>query len=102
MAYVSPRMKILWRRMFRPGAMQNISYQGDYPARIDEIFTRMTGVLHENGVGIILGTDASNPYVVPGVSLLDELDYPVAAGMSPYETLVAGTRNPAEALGRIG
>lgn len=101
MAFVSPRMKILWRYMFRPGAMGNISYVGDYPARIDEMFTQMTRILHENGVGIILGTDAGNPYVVHGASLLDELDYLVAAGFNPYEALAAGTRNAADSLGRL-
>ena len=101
MSYVSPRMRILWRRMLRPGAMGNISYGGDYPARINEIFTRMTRVLHDNGAGIILGTDAGNPYVVPGASLLDELDYLVAAGFRPYEAVAAGTRNAAEALGGL-
>lgn len=101
MAYVSPRMKILWRRMLRPGSMQNVHYAGDYPARIDEIFTQTTRLLHENGVGIILGTDAGNPYVIPGASLLDELDYLAAAGFSPYEALKTGTRNAAEALGKL-
>lgn len=31
----------------------------------------------------------------------DELDYVVAAGFRPYEALTAGTRNLAEALGRL-
>ena len=100
MTYVSPRMRFLWKRLFRPGAMQNISYQGDYPARIDEIFTHTTRVLHENGAKIILGTDTDNPYLVPGASLLDELDYLVKAGFTPYEAIEAGTRVAAEALGR--
>lgn len=100
MAYVSPQMKILWRTLFRPGAMKNISYVGDYPGRIDEMFTRMTRVLHENGARFILGTDSGNPYVVHGSSLLDELDYLVKAGFTPYEALEAGTRSPAEVLGQ--
>ncbi len=101
MVYVSPAMKFLWRRMFRPGAMRNISYQGDYPARINELFLEMTRVLHENDVSIILGTDVGNPYLVPGVSLLDELEYLVMAGLSPYEALAAGTRNSAEVLDKL-
>ena len=101
MAYVSPRMKFLWKRVLRPGAMQNISYQGDYPARISEINTRMAQALHNNGARIILGTDADNPYQVPGTSLLDELDYLIEAGFSPYEALEAGTHNAAETLGKL-
>lgn len=102
MAYVSPRMKTLWRRLFRPGAMQNISYEGDYPARIEEMFLHTTRVLHDNGVGLIACTDADNPYLVSGVSLLDELDDFVKAGLTPYEALKAGTINAAEALGHAG
>ena len=63
--------------------------------------SRHLPVLHENRAGIILGTDAGNPYVVPGASLPDELDYLVVARFSPYEALEAGTRNAVEALGRL-
>jgi imidazolonepropionase-like amidohydrolase len=101
MALVSPGMKFIWQYLSRPGAMSNISYEGDYPARIREIFLSTTRLLHENGVRFILGTDSDNPYLVPGVSLLDELDYLVEAGFSPYEALQTGTRNAAEALGQL-
>jgi imidazolonepropionase-like amidohydrolase len=101
MAYISPRMKILWKYMLRPGAMQNISYAGHYPSRIAGIYTQMTKALHDNGARIILGSDTDNPYLVPGASLLDELDYLVQAGFSPYEAIAAGTRNAAEALERL-
>ena len=75
-------------------------YQGDYPARINEMFLNATRILHENGVKFILGTDTDNPYLVPGTSLLDELDYLVSAGFSPYEALETGTRTAAEAIGK--
>jgi imidazolonepropionase-like amidohydrolase len=39
-----------------------------------------------------------NPSVVPGFSLHDELRELVAAGLTPYEALRAGTANPAEFL----
>ena len=42
-----------------------------------------------------------NPYVVPGLSLHAELEYLVQAGFTPYEAIEAGTRNVAEALGRL-
>ena len=101
MAYVSPRMKILWQTMFRPGAMQNISYAGHYPTRINELNTQMMRVLHEHDAKFILGTDTDNPYLVSGTSLLDELDYLVEAGFTPYEAIAAGTRNAADALERF-
>jgi imidazolonepropionase-like amidohydrolase len=101
MDYISPRMRVIWTLFFR-GSRQNITYEGsDYPARIAEIYTRMTRALHEAGARVILGTDAGNPYVVPGFSLHDELRYLVQAGFTPYEAIEAGTRNAAEALGKL-
>ena len=54
--------------------------------------------LDEAGARILAGTDAG--YLVPaGVSLHDELDELLAAGLTPYETLSAATRSPGEYLG---
>lgn len=101
MIYISPRTKFMWRYFQRPGSLGNITYQGDYPARMEEMFISTTRLLHEQGVQFILGSDTNNPYLVPGVSLLDELDYLVEAGFTPYEALETGTRNAAEALGEL-
>jgi len=101
MAYVSPGMKLTWKYFSRPGAMSGLTYQGDYPVRIREMFISTTRILHLNGVKFILGTDSDNPYLVPGFSLLDELDYLIEAGFTPYEALEAGTRNAAEAMGKL-
>ena len=46
-----------------------------------------------------MGSDAPNPFVVPGAALHRELELLVSAGMSPMEVLVAATRGNAEALG---
>jgi len=100
MAYIHPGMKALWKYFSRPGAMNNIEYEGNYPAKINKIFIHTTQVLYNNGVKFILGTDSDNPYLVPGASLWDELDYLQQAGFSPYEALETGTRNAAEALGK--
>ena len=102
MAYISPGLKFLWQYFSRPGAMCNMTYQGDYPTRINDMFINTTRILHENGVKFVLGTDSDNPYLVPGISLLDELDYLIKAGFSPYEALETGTRNAAEAMGKLG
>jgi hypothetical protein len=53
-------------------------------------------------VTMMAGTDATNPMQVPGISLHDELEELVEAGLSPYEALVTSTRNPAIFLGRSG
>jgi imidazolonepropionase-like amidohydrolase len=101
MEYVSPFMRALWP-LFAGQMSQSLAYEGpDYPGRIDEIYKQMTRALHENGAGILLGTDTDNPYLAPGFSLHEELGHLVEAGLSPYEALAAGTRNAALALGRL-
>jgi len=101
MAYISPGTKFMWKNISRPGSMGNVTYQGDYPARIHDMYLNTTRILHENGVKFILGTDSDNPYLVPGISLYDELDYLIEAGFNPYEVLETGTRNAAEAMGKL-
>jgi imidazolonepropionase-like amidohydrolase len=101
MAYVSPRMRALWR-LFAGQMSQSLTYEGpNYPGRIDEIYKRMTQALHESGAGILLGTDTGNPYLVPGFSVHEELAHLVDAGLPPFEALAAGTRNAAQALGKV-
>jgi imidazolonepropionase-like amidohydrolase len=45
---------------------------------------------------MLLGTDALNPWVVPGFSIHEELTHLVAAGLSSFEALRAGTRDASE------
>jgi imidazolonepropionase-like amidohydrolase len=51
---------------------------------------------------LLLGTDETNPFIVAGFSVHDELSLLVEAGLSPYEALRAGTATPAEFLGQAG
>jgi hypothetical protein len=51
------------------------------------------------GGRLLVGSDAPNPFVVPGASLHREMELLVSMGMSPMEVLVAATRGNAEALG---
>jgi hypothetical protein len=61
---------------------------------------RFVRALRDAGARLLLGTDTTNPYVIPGVSALEELQLLVAAGLTPYEAIRAGTRDAAEFLGR--
>jgi imidazolonepropionase-like amidohydrolase len=56
--------------------------------------------LHTAGASLLLGTDSSNPWVVPGFSIHEELAHLVAAGLSPFDALRAGTRDAARFLGQ--
>ena len=81
---------------------KNITYEGaDYAVRMAQICRRMTKALHDGGARIILGTDMGNPYVFPGSSVHEELAYLADAGLTPYEALLASTRNAAECLNRL-
>lgn len=55
--------------------------------------------LHKNGGKIVAGTDCGQPYVIPGFSLHEELEWINKAGLTPYETLLTATLNAAQLLG---
>lgn len=58
--------------------------------------------LHQAGVGLLAGSDAFKPNVVPGFSLLTEISYLVKAGLTPYEATKAATSDPARFLNLEG
>ena len=60
----------------------------------------VVGAMQKSGVGLLAGTDTSNPFCFPGFSLHDELGLLVQAGLSPLEALQAATVNPARFLGK--
>ena len=51
------------------------------------------------GATILVGSDAPNPYVVPGWSLHRELELLVRAGLAPIDVLTRATSGNAKALG---
>jgi hypothetical protein len=58
--------------------------------------------MHKAGVKFLAGTDVSQwNYMVPGISLHDELARLVEAGLTPLEALQTATINPAEYLNMI-
>jgi imidazolonepropionase-like amidohydrolase len=60
--------------------------------------SRLVGALHRGGARILAGTDAGNPFVVAGYSLIEEVLRLHDAGLSSYEALRAATSGPAEFL----
>lgn len=59
---------------------------------------RLLREMNNRGVRILMGTDSPQQFSVPGFSLRRELPLMVAAGMSPYEILLSGTRTVGEYL----
>jgi imidazolonepropionase-like amidohydrolase len=98
MRYVSPANQGFWKQMpdYWP---KNIS--DDQLEALQELLSRQLQVvkaLHDAGAGLLVGTDAANPYVFYGSSVHEELALFVEAGLTPYEALLAATRAPAEFL----
>ena len=56
-------------------------------------------LLFDRGVPLTVGTDANNPWTVPGASYSRELELLVAAGIPPLQVLRLATSNGAKALG---
>jgi imidazolonepropionase-like amidohydrolase len=60
----------------------------------------LVGIMFRAGVPLLAGTDAMNPYCIPGFSLHDELALLVESGLTPLAALQSATLRPAEFLGR--
>ncbi|MEW6733672.1 MAG: amidohydrolase family protein, partial [Acidobacteriota bacterium] len=61
----------------------------------------LVGAIHQAGVKLMAGTDAIDGYVLPGLSLHQELALMVEAGLTPMEALQTATYNPAKYLGML-
>jgi len=59
----------------------------------------IVGLLKQEGVRFLAGTDLANPYIYPGSSLHDELTNLVSTGFTPLAALQAATIEPARFLG---
>lgn len=61
-------------------------------------FLELARRLHEGGVMLTAGTDANNPWIVPGASLHRELELLVQAGIPALDVLTIATRNGARVM----
>src|SRR5215469_6522581 len=98
-----PRLKYMPRWAERSWTPASAPYQ--YGPRSPEDFAfakkefqkdlELVAAMQRAGVGILAGTDTSNPLCMPGFSLHDELGLLVKAGLTPMQALQAATLNPA-------
>lgn len=63
--------------------------------KYDQLRNQLILELHQNGQGILLGSDAPQVFNVPGFSIYHELQAMVDAGLTSLEALQTGTINPA-------
>jgi hypothetical protein len=61
---------------------------------------KLVGMMFRAGVPLLAGTDAMNPFCLPGFSLHDELGLLVESGLTPLAALQSAILRPAEFLGR--
>jgi imidazolonepropionase-like amidohydrolase len=77
---------------------QERGFSEEIAAKAIRIRRTLIRELHNAGGGILLGSDAPQVFNVPGFSLHRELELMVAAGLTPFEALRAGTVNVAQFL----
>ncbi|MGZ8363240.1 MAG: amidohydrolase family protein [Caulobacteraceae bacterium] len=83
--FLRPDLREKWRKASYARLPDTYSAQ----ARFTE---KLTAVLHDAHVPIIVGTDAPDiPGVAPGYSVIDEIDALKAVGFSNYDALAAAT-----------
>jgi imidazolonepropionase-like amidohydrolase len=85
-----------WKELYR----QRMSMGENVTVRKMRLQKRieLLNMMHKQGVLFLAGTDVANPYVFPGFSLHEELEYMVKAGFTPFEALQTATINPARFL----
>jgi imidazolonepropionase-like amidohydrolase len=100
LGYVPQAMRARWE-MRRTGVIKNNAPE-DFAFRrqMFEKSLALVGAMHRAGVRLLAGTDAIDGYVVPGLSLHQELALFVEAGLAPMEALQAATIHAARFLGK--
>ena len=70
--------------------------------RGDVVRVKIVKALHDAGARVLVGTDTLHPFVLPGLSVHEELANFASSGMLPYEALKAATIDAAEFMGKAG
>ncbi len=100
LGFVPPALVARWRNMSTSAhAPQPDAAWYAAVRQADEMRSICVRALRDAGAPLLLGTDTANPFVVPGLSVHEELSLLVGAGLTPYEALRAGTAEAAAFLG---
>ncbi len=100
MKYVPAAMLQQWKT--GAGQFRGPDFDPAAAKRFVELRRQLVRALRDGGAGLLLGADAPQVFNVPGFATLRELESMVAAGLTPYQALEMGTRNPPIALGVPG
>ena len=94
MKYMKPQEITNWANA-KTGYMTNPNFSKEHAEKLIQIRRKLIYECQKNGVELLLGSDAPQVFNVPGFSIHHEMKYMVDAGLTPYETLRAGTVNVA-------
>ena len=94
--YMPAETRAMWLER-ATGAYRNASREA--AAREAALRQQLLKAMSDEGVLILMGTDAPQIFSVPGFSLHRELPLMVESGMTPYEVLRTGTVNVAQFFG---
>jgi Amidohydrolase family len=97
MVYMTPQVRRNWENSKR-SLMSDPRYQEAKIKNYIQLRRQLILACQQNGVGLLLGCDAPQVFNVPGFSTHQELQYLVAAGLTPYQALQTGTVNVAAYL----
>lgn len=90
MKYMSPTVLNNWTTS-KKNLMANPKYEAGTLNRYINLRRKLIYDCYNNGVGLLLGSDAPQVFDVPGFSVHHELKYLVDAGLTPYQALRTGT-----------
>jgi imidazolonepropionase-like amidohydrolase len=100
MRYVSRDTQSKWAEVKRT-LLQETGSTAESVAKTMDIRRKLIRALHQEGAGLLLGSDAPQIYNIPGFATHRELESLVGAGLTPYEALETGTRNVATFFGTL-
>jgi imidazolonepropionase-like amidohydrolase len=83
----------------KEGMLADPAYKPELARQFIEVRGKLIKTLHEEGAGLLLGSDAPQIFNVPGFSIHHELRMLVEAGLTPYQALATGNVNVAKFLG---
>jgi hypothetical protein len=90
--YMPPDLVQQWRGWYRE-QFENPQFNRAAARQVIANRMRILKALHDGGAGILLGTDSTQRFNVPGFSIHRELKRMVEAGMTPFEVLKSGTQD---------
>ena len=99
MKYMKQETRDNWVKA-KENLLNDKRYDKDKVARYIKLRRKLIYECQQNGVGLLLGSDAPQIFNVPGFSIHHELKYMVDAGLTPFEALQSGTVNVADYLGK--